>query len=73
MVAEGVDRLARLANGLLADLAGVAPLQREVLQQQDPQLVGGPVQLVPGDVGLHAQDVEAGLDGELHVAPDVGR
>ena len=34
---ELVDGLRRLAHALLADLAGVPPLQREVLQQQDPE------------------------------------
>ena len=73
VVAERVDGLAGLAHGLPADLAGVAPLQREVLQQQHAELVGGAVQLVVGDVRLHAQHVEPGLDGQLDVAADLGR
>ena len=73
VVPEGVDGLACLADGLAPDLPGVAPLHREVLQQQDPHLVGGPVQLVTGDVRLDAQRVEAGLDRQLDVAPDLVR
>ena len=73
VVAERVDGLAGLAHGLPADLPGVPPLQREVLEQQHAELVGRPVQLVVGDVGLDAQRVEAGLDGQLDVAADVGR
>ena len=73
VVAERVDRLAGLAHGLAADLPGVAPLQREVLQQQHAELVRRPVQLVVGDVRLHPQGVEAGLDGELDVAAHVVR
>ena len=50
-----------LAHGLLADAAGVAPLQREVLPEQQPGVVGGVVELGPGDVGVDAQEVEAGV------------
>ena len=54
-------------------ICGVAPLQREVLQQQHAELVGGVVQLVgrrcgPGRAGAS----RPGLDGELDVAADVG-
>ena len=56
------------SNGLIADAAAVAPLQREVLEQQHAELVGGVVQGVGRDVGLDAQGVEAGFDGELDVA-----
>ena len=73
MVAEQVDRLAGLAHGLLADRAGVAPLQREVLPHQHAELVGGVVQLGAGDVAVHAQQVEAGLAGQLDVAAHLGR
>ena len=54
-------------------VAAVAPLQREVLQQQHAELVGGLVQLGAGDVGVHPQRVEPGLDGELDVAAHLGR
>ena len=39
--AEQVDHLAGLAHRLLADAPRVAPLQREVLPQEQPGLVGG--------------------------------
>ena len=45
MMAELVDGLACLAHRLLADRAGVSPLQREVLPQQHAELVGRVVQL----------------------------
>ena len=64
VVAEQVDHLAGLAHGLLADLAGVAPLEREVLPQQHPGLVGGVVELGPGHVGVDPEQVETGLLGE---------
>ena len=67
VVAERAHRLPSLAHGLSPDLTGVAPLQREVLQHQDAELVRGAVELVIGDVRLHAQHVEAGLGGELDV------
>ena len=72
VVAELVDRFAGLAHGLLADRAGVAPLQREVLPQQHAELVGGVVQLGTGDVAVHPQEVEAGLAGQLDVAAQLG-
>ena len=66
--------LARLAGGLLAQAACVAPLQREVLPQQQAVAVGRGVQLGPGHVGVHAQQVEPGLLGEDDVALElVGR
>ena len=37
-------------------------------QQQHAELVGGVVQLGAGDVAVHAQEVEPGLEGELEVA-----
>ena len=32
----------------------MSPLEREVLQEQHPDLVGGIVQLAVGDVAVHA-------------------
>ena len=61
VVAEQVDGLARLADRLLADRAGVAPLQREVLPEEHAELVGGVVELGPGDVAVDPQQVEAGV------------
>ena len=73
MVAEQVDHLARLADRLLARAARVAPLQREVLPQQQPGGVGGVVELGAGDVGVDAQEVEVRVLGELDVAGELGR
>ena len=70
---SGVDRLADLPDGLAADLVGVTPLQREVLQHEHAQLVGGAVQLGMGDVGLHAHGVQARLDRQLDVAAQLPR
>ena len=64
VVAEQVDGLPGLAHGLLADRAGVAPLEGHVLPQQQPGLVGGVVELGPGDVGVDAEQVEPGVDGQ---------
>ena len=55
MVAQLVNGLAGLANGLLANRTGVAPLQREVLPQQHAELVGRLVQLRAGDVTVHSE------------------
>ena len=68
VVAEELDGGGGLADRLLADAAGVAPLEREVLPQQQALLVGGVVELGPGDVGVDAQEVEAGVEGQLDVA-----
>ena len=65
VVAEQVDGRGRLPHGLLADAAGVAPLQREVLPEQQAGLVGRVVELGPGDVGVDPQQVEAGLARQL--------
>ena len=73
VVAQQVDGLAGLAHGLLADGARVPPLQREVLPHQHAQLVGGVVQLGPGDVPVHADQVEPGFARELHVAAHLRR
>ena len=64
---------AGLADGLLADASGVAPLEREVLPQQQALLVGRVVQLGAGDVGVDAEQVEAGVEGEVDVAGQLGR
>ena len=50
VVAEEVDHLARLADGLLARPARVSPLEREVLPEQQAGGVGRVVELGPGDV-----------------------
>ncbi len=63
MVAEQVDGCRRLAHGLLADAAGVAPLEREVLPEQQAGLVGRVVELGPADVGVDAEQVEPGVLG----------
>ena len=73
MVAERRHCLARLAHGLAANVPAIAPLQREVLQEDDAELVGGGVQGVDGDVRLHAEGVEAGRHGTLDVAADERR
>ena len=70
VMAERRHRLARLADRLPADVAPVAPLQREVLEEHHAELVGRRVQVVGGDVRLHSQGVEAGLDGPLDVGAD---
>ena len=73
MVAELIDGLTRLAHRLLANRAGVPPLQWEVLPQQHAQLIGGVVQLGTGDVPVHPQEVETGLAGQFDVAAQFGR
>ena len=73
MVPELVDGLAAWRTASLRIAAGVAPLQREVLPQQHAQLVGGVVQLGPGDVTVDAQQVEPGLAGQLDVVAELGR
>ena len=55
---EEVHGLAGLALRLLADAAGVAPVEGEVLPDQHPGLVGRRVQLRPADVGVEAEQVE---------------
>ena len=72
-MAELVDGLACLAHRLLANRAGVSPLQREVLPQQHAELVGRVVQLGPRDVPVNAQQIETGVAGQLHVARELGR
>ncbi len=72
VVAEQVDRLAGLAHSLLADGAGVAPLQREVLPHQHAEFVGGGVELGPGDVPVDPHQVEPGLACELHIVAHLG-
>ena len=71
VVAEQVDGLAGLAHRLLADAAGVAPLQGQVLPEQQPVAVGGVVELGPADVGVDPQQVEAGVAGERDVTFEV--
>ncbi len=72
MMTELVDRFAGLTHGLLADGAGVAPLQREVLPQQHAELVCRVVQLGPRDVTVHSQQVEPCLARQLHIATHLG-
>ncbi len=73
MVTQQVDCFGGLADGLLADAAGVAPLQRHVLPDQQTGRVGGLVELGARDVGVDAKEVEVGLDGELDVTREFGR
>ena len=55
-----------------ADAAGVGAVQRHVLPHEQARLVGRVVQLRPGDVRVDAHQVEAGLHGEVDVAPQLG-
>ena len=71
VVTQEVDRLAGLAHGLLADAPRVAPLQGQVLPQEQPGLVGRVIQLRPCDVGVDAEEVEPGLLGQRHIARDL--
>ena len=71
MVPELVDRRPGLGDRLRPHRAGVSPLQREVLEQQHAELVGGVVRRLRGDVAVHAQRVEPGLDRQLDVAAGV--
>ena len=71
MVAEQVDHRARLARGLAAHTACVAPLQREVLPHEQAELVGRVVQLRTRDVRVHAHEVEVRFLREHEVAPDL--
>ena len=64
MVPENVDRFFGLTNRLAPDLARVAPLQREVLPDENPQFVGGFVGLGPGHVSVHADEIEPGVLGQ---------
>ena len=73
VVTEQVDRLARLADRLLAHTAGVSPLQRHLLPQEEPRLVGGVVELGPRDMCVHAEQVETRVDREVHVTRDLVR
>ena len=73
VVAEEVDHGARLAHRGLAHAPAVAPLQREVLPEEEARIVGGVVQLRAGHVGVHAQQVEVGVEREVDVAPHLGR
>ena len=73
VVAEEVDHGPGLARGLPADAAGVRAVQRQVLPQQQAGLVGGVVELGPGDVGLDPQQVEAQPDGPVDVGSHLVR
>ena len=73
MMAEEVDELPRLAHRLLAHAARVTPLQRHVLPDEQAGLVGGVVELGPGDVGVDAQEVEPGRLRQLDVARQLRR
>jgi hypothetical protein len=72
VVAEQIDRLGGLADGL-GSHPGVAPLQREVLPQQQAMSVGGLVQLGATDVAVDAQQVQPGLAGQDDVGFDLLR
>ncbi len=72
MVSERVDEGPRLVDRLGADRSGVPPLQREVLQEQEAQFVGGVVGVAMGDVPVHAQGVEAEIDRRLDVVAGRG-
>ena len=67
---ERRHRLARLTNRLPTDVASVAPLQGEVLEEHDAELVSGRVQVVGGDVRLHSEGVEPGFDGTFDIGAD---
>ena len=71
VVAELVDRRPRLGDRLRPHRAGVSPLQREVLEQQHTELVGGVVRRLCGDVAVDAERVEPGLDRQLDVAAGI--
>ena len=72
MVAEQVDHLPGLADRLLARATCVAPLQRKVLPEQQAGGVRGVVELEPGDVRVDSQQIEVGIDRELHVVEQLG-
>ena len=67
-----VDRVAGLRDRLRPYRPGVSPLQREVLEQQHAELVRRVVRGLGGDVAVHAQRVQAGLDRQFDVASGVG-
>ncbi|CAB5005746.1 unannotated protein [freshwater metagenome] len=69
VVPQQIDRLARLTYGFLANGARVTPLQREVLPHEHAQLVGCLVQLGPGDVPVHAHQVEPRITCQFDIAP----
>ena len=73
VVAEQLDGGVGLAHGLLADATGVAPLQGEVLPEQEAPLVGRVVELGSGDVGVDAEEVEPGVEGQIDVAGQLCR
>ena len=75
MVAERIDGGSGLFDRLLANGTSVTPLQREVLQQQDPRFVGRVVERAVGDVAVHTQRVEPELDRGMQIGADhlVGR
>jgi len=64
-VAELVDGGPGLAGGLGAQPSGVAPLQREVLPEEQPGLVGRLVELGPADVGVEPEEVGERLARDL--------
>ncbi len=67
MVAEEGDGLAGLGHGLAAHLP-VSPLERQVLPDQHALPIGRFVELGPGDVGVHPEQIQAGLPGQGDVA-----
>ncbi len=69
VMAEVVDGQTGLAASLAADAAAVAPLQGQVLPQQQARFVGRVVELGSGDVSVEAQEVETRVDGQRDVAP----
>jgi len=69
-MAQRIDRSAGLLDGLLANRPSMSPLQREVLQQQHPRLVGGVIERPIGDVAPHTERVEPEVDRCVQVASD---
>ena len=68
MVTEELHGLGGLTDGLLADAACVAPLQRHVLPKEKAGLVGRVVELGAADVGVDAQQVEPRVLGQGDIA-----
>ena len=70
VVAERVDRRAGLGDRLFTNRSRMATDQREVLEQQQAELVGGVVHLAIGDVAVYPQCIEAEFDRGGEIAPD---
>ncbi len=71
MVAEEVDGLAGLMHGLAPDVP-IAPLERQVLPDQQPGPVGRVVYLRAGDMGVDADQVESGVGRQFDVPDQFG-